>query len=127
MPAIGVKADAARRRLVRRELLDDPTRLAVPNLDLAVLARGCDLLAIGTERHPINFGRVLQDQWLDLAQPHEVVPLPPAKVFRTVLECPQGGGHVVDRQFAVCYGDPLVIRLAPLPINGEALPLDRFG
>src|SRR5262245_46481159 len=121
-----MKGDAARGRLVRRELPDDPTRSAVPNLDLAVLARGCDPLAVGTERYPINFGRVLQDQWLDLAQPHEVVPLPPAEVFRTLPERPQGGGHVAGRQFAVSHGDPLEIRLAPLPGNCEALPIDRF-
>src|SRR5262249_58288325 len=63
VPAIGMKGDAARRNVVRPETLDDPTRSAVPDLDLAVLARGCDPLAVGTERYPINFGRVLQDQW----------------------------------------------------------------
>src|SRR5262249_52295044 len=90
---VGVEGDAENRIGVR--LFENPhplPRPAVPDLDGPVPARGGEPFSVEAERYAVHFRLVPEDQRLDLAEPREIVPLPPAQVFRTLLECPQGGG-----------------------------------
>ena len=94
VPAVGMKGDATRRLAVRGKLPSELPRPAVPDSDGPVPARGGKLFPVGAERHADHFRLVPDDQGLHHAAPHEVVPLPPAQVIRTLPECLQGGGQV---------------------------------
>jgi hypothetical protein len=52
--AVGMEHDADNRIGVRRELLDDLARPAVPDLDGPVVARGGEAVPIGAERQALN-------------------------------------------------------------------------
>ncbi len=99
--AVGMKGDAARALVVRRELPDDLTRPAVPDSDGPVPTRGGESFSVGAERHAVNFGLVPEDQRFEPAEPHQVMPFPLAQVFRALLEKFQGPAQVISRQVPV--------------------------
>ena len=85
--AVGVERDADDRIGVRAgKVWTTLARPAVPDLDGPVPARGGESFSVRAERHAVHFRLVPDDQRLDLAEPHQVVPFPLAQVFRTVVE-----------------------------------------
>ena len=94
MPVVGMEGDAHDRIGVRFEGLDGPACPAVPDLDGPVPTRGREPFAVGTERHAVHFRLVPQDQWLDPAEPLQVMPFPVAQVFRALAEELQGAAQL---------------------------------
>src|SRR5262245_26166731 len=111
--AIRVEHHAARRLVVGLEPVEALPRSAVPDLDGPVRARRGEPFSVGAERHAVNCCLVPDDQRLDLEEPHEVIPFPPAEVVRTRQEYSQGGGQVVHRQLAMGHCDSLKVHLHP--------------
>ena len=127
VPAVGVERDAGHVAAVR--VLEGPdhlTRPAVPDLDGPVPARGGEELAVGAERQAVDFGLVPEDDRLDPAEPHEVVPLPLAQVFRALVEEFEGTAQVVRGQFAVGQCDPVEVRIPPQVVLGPGLGSQRL-
>ena len=125
--AVGVERDADdRSRCVRVRVWITLARLAVPDLDGPVPARGGESFAVRAERHAVDLRLVPEDQRLDPAEPHEVMPFPLAQVFRTLVEELQGAAQVVRGQLAVGQGDAVEVRVAPLALGlGQGLGLQR--
>ncbi len=110
MPAVAVEGHAENGIGVRVfERLDRFPRPAVPDLDGPVPERGGEELAVRAKRQAVDFGLVPEDQRLDPAEPHEVVPLPAAQVLRALPEELEGAAQVVHGQLAVGQGNAVEI------------------
>ena len=67
---------------------------------------------VGAERQTVDLGLVADDHQLDAAESHEVVPLPPAQVLRTVREQSRGAAEVVRNQRVMSQGDAVEVRIS---------------
>src|SRR5262249_59004717 len=74
---------------------DRPAVPDLPDLDGPVRAGGGEPFSVGAERHAVDFRLVPQDQRLELAEPHQVMPFPLAQVFRTL---PRSEEHTSELQ-----------------------------
>src|SRR5262245_51607658 len=105
MLAVRMERDARHENGMRIwERSNDFSRLAVPDLDRPVHARGGQALTVAAEGDAgdPHVPVVPKDDLLDPAKPHEKVPFPLAQVFWTLFEEDlQGAAQIIRRQFAV--------------------------
>src|SRR5262245_32558550 len=116
---MGVECNAARKAFMRFfESPDYSTRLDVPDLEAPVPARRGEEFAIGAEREAVDLRLVAKDDRFHPAEPHEVVPLPPAQVFGALFEELEGALQVIDGQLPVGQADAVEVGVPPLALEG---------
>src|SRR5579864_6179798 len=116
--AISVEHHTKDRISVRVEGLDLLARPAVPDLDGPIAARGGDPFTARAECQAADLGRVPEDDWLDPAQPLQIVPFPLPQLRGTLVELFQRPAELVPRQLAVSQGDTMEVRFATLAPEG---------
>ena len=112
VPAVGALRHTEDVGLVTAESLDQLPGPCVQDLHGPVPARGGELFAVRVKYHATDLGRVPENDRLDPAEPHEVMPFPLAQVFRTLAEELKRPAQVVRGQFAVRKSDAMEVRVA---------------